>query len=160
MDLGKSMRQYIGITVDFENDEKGTIVNAFSCYDGEFFEIKMLNGKNKDCIIRVRNNDKHIYVAIEKYSIRFTSCICVLVKHEENYNKPVDMKTVKDNVIVYDSDCNYIWDTQTVTKCNDWFGANIFRKENENILVVDTFSGVKFQIDVNNKVIIDEKITK
>lgn len=52
MNLGNEMQKDIGRCIVY-NDNSVSILDAFSCYDGDFYELEYLSGKQKGQKVRI-----------------------------------------------------------------------------------------------------------
>lgn len=146
LDYADRMKKYVGVEVKAADGTIGKIVDAYSCYDGDFYKVCFSDSK----IIDIRDDSAFIQEAIEKALINFKNYSCVLVKHSQDYDKSVSDNTLKDDVLIYDDNLNLITTVSRITNCDDWFASNVYEKENEDTLLIDTFSGTIFKIDMDN----------
>lgn len=156
LDITDRMKKYVGVEVKTQDDKIGKIIDAYSCYDGEFFKVYFSEIGSID----IKDSSPIIQESLEKVLINFKNYSCVLITHSENYNKPISDTTEKDDVFIYDSKLNLITTVSKLTKSNDWFAPNVYKKENEDTLLIDTFYGIKFKIDMNNLEVIEKTILK
>lgn len=149
------MKKYIGVEVRIADNKLGKIVDAYSCYDGEFFIIKFSELNT----IHMNYDSPIIRRAIEEALLSFEKYSCVLIRHSESYNKKVLENTLKDDILIYDNNMKLVTTVSKITEVNDWFAANVYRKE-EDTLLVDSFCGYFFRIDMKNLSVIESRIGK
>ncbi|MBD7911418.1 MULTISPECIES: hypothetical protein [Clostridium] len=105
-------------------------------------------------------NSKIIIDGLVDKILEFDRCFAIKVKFEENNDKHINKDTKMDNILIYNYDGEFLWDVQSLTKCQDSFAQNIMVKDNNGYLRVNTSMGKNFCIDVNSKAVLEGTMTK
>lgn len=63
-------------------------------------------------------------------------------------------------MFIYDDNLNLVTTVSKITGCNDWFASNVYKKENEDTLLIDTFCGMVFRIDMNSLEVVEKRVVK